>query len=192
MSTTGPSSGIDLIKRMQTGWDLAHQFIMFDHVKHIKNWTTLGAHMYDPIHCKIMTICVCDMKSETAEHQKQMWRSLLLVMERHGYKKIEFAGFMADSVQANFNAMWKIFGSGDKIVPMIGKERTCHFHWSMALDRLTRQHIKLELQAMHKRLCHKYWKCKSKAVANTAMEAIRAWWYSSGGVSESELKEMND
>ena len=62
----------------------------------------------------------------------------------------------------------------------------------MALDRHTRQHIKLELHAIHKRLCHEYRKCKTKAAADSAMEAIRAWWYSSGGMSESGLKEMND
>ena len=45
---------------------------------------------------------------------------------------------------------------------------------------------------MHKRLCHEYRKCKTKAAADSAMEAIKAWWYSSGGVSESGLKEMND
>ena len=174
MSTTGLGSGVDLVKRMQTGGNHTHQFIMFDHVKRIKNWTILGAHVYDPIHYKVMTIYICGIKSETVEYQKQMWRSLLLVMERHGYKKIEFARFMANSAEANFNVVWEIFGSRDKIVPMISKERTCQFHWSMALHKLIRQHIKPKLQAMHKHLCYEYQKCKSKAAADTAMEAIRA------------------
>ena len=148
--------------------------------------------MYDPIHCKVMTICVFDMKLEMAEHQKQMWRSLLEVMERHSCQKVEFAGFMADNARTNFNAVHEIFGFDDKTIPVAGKERTCQFHWLMALDRHTRQHIKPELQAMHKRLCHEYRMCRSKVTANSAMEAIRAWWYSSGGVSENGLKEMND
>ena len=113
-------------------------------------------------------------------------------MEKHGVKKVEFVRFMADSAQANFNAVREIFGSGDKAIPMKDKERTCQFHWSMALDRHTRQHIKPELHAMHKRLCHEYHKCKTKAVVDSALEAIKAWWYSSGGVSESGLKEMSD
>ena len=121
--------------------DLALQFVMFDHVKRIDKWTTLGAHVYDPVHCKVMTICVCDMKSEMAEHQKQMWRSLLLVMEQHGCRNVEFAAFMADNVQANFDAEWKIFGSSNKLIPMNGKECTCQFHWSTVLERHTRQHI---------------------------------------------------
>ena len=62
----------------------------------------------------------------------------------------------------------------------------------MALDQHTRQHIKPELQAMHKRLYHEYRMCRSKVAVDSAMEAIRVWWYSSGGVSESGLKEMND
>ena len=110
---------------MQPGGDLALQFIMFDHVKRIDKWTTLGAHVYDLVHCKVMTICVCDMKSEMAEHQNQMWRSLLEVMAQHGYQRVEFYVFMADSAQANFNAVREIFGSGDKTIPIAGKERTC-------------------------------------------------------------------
>ena len=192
MSIVDPSSGVDLVRQMQRGGDLELQWVMFDHVKRISHWTTLGVHVYDPTHCKVMTICVCDMKSEMADHQKQMWRSILAIMEKHGVKKVEFVRFMADSAQANFNAVREIFGSGDKAIPMKDKERTCQFHWSMALDWHTRQHIKPELHAMHKRLCHEYRKCKTKAAADSAMEAIKASWYSSRGVSKSGLKEMND
>ena len=165
---------------------------MFDHVKRINGWTTLGVHVYDPIHCKVMTICVCDMKSESAEHQKQMWQSMVAVMEKHGVFDVNFCGFMADSAQANFNAVREIFGSGDKSQPMENKERTCLFHWTMTLDRHTKQYIKPELQDMHKRLCHEYRKCKTKTDADIAMEAIKAWWYSFGGISESALKELVD
>ena len=58
---------------------------------------------------------------------------------------MNFKGFMADSAQTNFNSMRKIFGLEDKNVPMEGKERTCKFHWSMALNRHTKQLIKHEL-----------------------------------------------
>ena len=103
------------------------QRVMFNHVKRINHWTTLEVHVYDPMHCKVMTICVCDMKSEMVDHQKQMWRSMLVVKKKHGLKKVEFVGFMVDSAQTNFNAMPEIFGSDDKIIPMNDKERTCHF-----------------------------------------------------------------
>ena len=78
-----------------------------------------------------------------------MWRSLLQVMEAHGYSNITFKGFMADSAQANFNAVRIVFGSGDPKIPMENRERTCQFHWKMALERHTKQLIKPELQARH-------------------------------------------
>ena len=192
MSTVGPGSGVDLVRRMQKGGNLQSEFIIFDHVKRVLFWTTLGAHVYDLVHCKVMTICVCDMKSEMADHQKQMWMSLIAVMEKHGVKDVNFAGFMADSAQANFNVVREVFGSGDKTEPMLGRKRTCQFHWSQTLERHTKQLIKLELQEVHKRLCHEYCLCKTKANADAAMEAIRAWRFSSGVVSEGGLKELND
>ena len=169
MSTVGPSSGMDLMRRMQPGGDLALQFVMFDHVKQINEWTTLRVYVYNPIHYKIMTICVCDMKSESAEHQKQMWRSLLAVMEKHSILNVNFCGFMADSAHANFNAVREIFGSGDKSQPMENKDRTCLFYWTMTLDCHTKQYIRLELQDMHKCLCHEYRNCRTKTDADTTM-----------------------
>ena len=67
MSTIGPGSGVDLVRRMEPSGDLVLQFVMFDHVKQINGWTTLGIHIYDPIHCKVKTICLCDMKSKSTE-----------------------------------------------------------------------------------------------------------------------------
>ena len=130
MSTVGLGSGVDLVRRMQRGGNLEFEFIMFNHVKRVLLWTTLGAHVYDPAHCKVMTIYCCDMKSKMAEHQKQMWLSLISIMEKHGVRDVNFAGFMAESGHANFNAVCEVFGSGDKSKPMVGKERICQFHWS--------------------------------------------------------------
>ena len=75
---------------MQLGGDLELQYVMFDHMKCIDKWSTSGVHVYDPNHYKVMMIIVCDMKPEMAEHQKQMWKSLLLVMEKHGVKNLIF------------------------------------------------------------------------------------------------------
>ena len=72
MSTVGPGSDVDLVRQMQRGRDLELQWDMFDHVKCINHRTTLEVHVYDPTFYKVMTICVCDMKSEMADHQKQM------------------------------------------------------------------------------------------------------------------------
>ena len=100
---------MDIVCRMQKDGNLQSEFIMFDHVKRVPYWTTLGAHVYNPIHCKVMTIYCCDMKSEMANHQKQMWMSLIAVMEKHGMTDVNFVGFMASSIQANFNAIREVF-----------------------------------------------------------------------------------
>ena len=123
---------------MQKGGNLQSKFIIFDYVKRVLFWTTLGAYVYDPVHCKVMKICCCDIKSEMANLQKQMWLSLIAVMERHGKRDVNFAGFMAVSAQANFNVVREVFGFSDKTEFMLGRERTCQFHWSQTLERHTK------------------------------------------------------
>ena len=125
MSTVGADSGVDLVHRMQLGGDLQFAWIMFDHVKQVVGWTSLGAHIYDPIYCKVMTICVCDMMCKMADAQEQMWLSMLALLKQHRLEDVNFKGFMANNAQANFNAVRRIFGSGDKNIPKEGKERTC-------------------------------------------------------------------
>ena len=120
MSTLGAGSGVDLVRRMQPGGDLELAWIMFDHVKRVVGWTFLGAHVYDPVYCKVMTIAVCDMMCKMAKAQDKMWWSMLLVLDQHGVKNVNFKGFMADSAQANFNTVRRIFGSGDKNDSMDG------------------------------------------------------------------------
>jgi hypothetical protein len=41
-----PRNGMDLVKRMQPRRDLENAWLMFDHVKRIKEWTTMAYHMY--------------------------------------------------------------------------------------------------------------------------------------------------
>ena len=105
MSEIGPGSGVDLVKRMQAGGDLQCAWMMFDHVKRVKEWTTMACHVYDSLYCKVMTIAVCDMQSEDCTAQVLFWRNLNLVVQRHGVDDIQFKGFMADSAQANWNAV---------------------------------------------------------------------------------------
>ena len=191
VSTVGAGSGVDLVRRMQPGGDLELAWIMFDHVKRVAGWTSLGAHIYDPVFCKIVTIYICDIMYKMADAHEQMWLSMVSLLSWYGVKNVNFKGFMADSAQANFNAVRKIFGSGDKSIPMEGKEQTCQFYWSMALDCHTRQLIKPKLQARHIELCNDYWKCRSKADVDLAMVSIKAWWFSCGACSKSALKELS-
>jgi hypothetical protein len=97
----GPGSGVDLVKRMQPGEDLENVWMMFDHVKRVKQWTTMACHVYDSTYCRVMTIASCDMQSEDFDAQIVFWKNLNVVMERNGVVKPNFKDFMADNVQAN-------------------------------------------------------------------------------------------
>jgi hypothetical protein len=51
MSEVGPGSGVDLVKRMQPGGDLENAWLMYDHVKRVKGWTTMACHVCDSQYC---------------------------------------------------------------------------------------------------------------------------------------------
>jgi hypothetical protein len=146
MSEVGPGSGVYLVNRMQPGGDLEHAWIMFDHVKRVKNWTTMACHVYDSAYCQVMTIAVCDMQSEDVAAQMVLWKNLNDVMAKHGVPESKFKGFMADSAQANWNAIRMIYGSGDATIPMKDQERTCLFHWAQSLEKHTKADIRADLQ----------------------------------------------
>jgi hypothetical protein len=126
----GPGSGVDLVKYMQPGGDLQDAWIMFDHVKHVKKWTTMACHVYDSTYYRVMTIAICDMQSEDAAAQSVLCKNLNVVVAKHGITQPKFNGFMANSAQANWNAVQIIYGSGDAAIPMKDHERTCLFHWT--------------------------------------------------------------
>jgi hypothetical protein len=118
MSEMGPGSRVHLVTRMQPGGDLEDAWIMFDHVKRIKHWTTMACHVYDSAYCCVMTIAVYDMQSEDASAQMVLWKNLNDVMARHDILEPKFKGFMADSAQANWNDIRVIYGSGDATISM--------------------------------------------------------------------------
>jgi hypothetical protein len=62
----------------------------------------------------------------------------------------------------------------------------------MALERHTKQFIKLELQSEHIQLCQEYRKCLIIGVADSKLASIKAWWFLSGAISESGLKELTN
>ena len=69
MSEVGPGSGVDLVRRMQPGGDLENAWIMFDHVKRVKGWTTMATHVYDGTYQRVMTISCCDFQWEDKDAQ---------------------------------------------------------------------------------------------------------------------------
>ena len=190
MSEVGPGSGVDLVRRMQPGGDLANAWIMSDHVKRVKGWTTMAAHVYDGTYQRVMTISCCDFQSEDKDAQVLFWQNLNHVMARHGIPHPNFIGFMADSAQANWNAVRIVYGSGDPKVPMEGRERTCFFHWKQSLEKHTKSYIKHELQDQHRHLCLQYRNASSMSEAETRYLAIKAWWASSNCTSEEGLKHL--
>jgi hypothetical protein len=167
MSEVGPGSGVHLVNRMQPGRNLEHSWIMFDHVKRVKNWTTMACHVYNSTYCRVMTIVVCDMHSEDAAAQMVLWKNLNDVMARHGGPEPKFKGFMADSAQANWNAVRVIYGSGDATIPMKDQERTCLFYWAQSLEKYTKAYIRADLQHQHQQLCRQYKNAASASESKT-------------------------
>ena len=137
-----------------------------------------------------MTIAVCDMQCEDTEGQVIMWRCLNRVMEKNGLPNPNFKGFMADSAQANWNAVRIVYGSGDPSVKMIDRERTCLFHWATSMKQHTERLIKRDLQNQHVKLCRDYKAAKTLDEAESRYLQIKAWWYSSGAASEESLREL--
>ncbi len=111
-------------------------------------------------------------------------------MGRNGVEAPQFQGFMADSAQANWNAVRIIYGSGDPKVHMEGHERTCYFHWTQSLEKHTKQYIVHELQDQHRHLCKQYKDARTMAEAETRYWAIRAWWASAQATSEVGLGHL--
>jgi hypothetical protein len=65
-----------------------------------------------------MTITICDMQSEDTTAQSVLWKNLNVVLAKDGVPEPKFKGFMADSAQANWNAIRVIYGSRDSAIPM--------------------------------------------------------------------------
>jgi hypothetical protein len=97
MPEVEPGSRVHLVNRMQRRGDLEDTWIMFDHVKCVKHWTTMACHIHDSAYCRVIMIAVCDMQSEDIATQMVLWKNLNDVMARHSIPEPKFKGFMADS-----------------------------------------------------------------------------------------------
>jgi hypothetical protein len=177
MFEVGPGSGVHLVNRMQPGGDLEYVWIMFDHVKRVKNWTTMACHIYNSAYCRVMTIAVCDMQSEDAAAQMVLWKNLN-DMGRHGVPEPKFKGFRV------------IYGSGDATIPIKDQERTCLFYWVQSLEKHTKADIRADLQHQHRQLCRQYKNAASASESETQYLAIRAWRLSPGATSEEGLSRL--
>ena len=111
-------------------------------------------------------------------------KNLNFVMAKSGVPNVNLKGFMADSPQANWNEVRTIYGDGDPSLSMVAHERTCLFHWSTSLDKVTQKYIKPFLQFQHKQICKDYKDVKIMDDAETKYHVIRSWWLSPGTTSE--------
>ncbi len=50
-----------------TKGDFITYWVMFDHIKRMHDWTTMGAHVYDSSYYYLLTITLCEMKEEDLE-----------------------------------------------------------------------------------------------------------------------------
>ena len=150
----------------------------------------MACHSYNSRYCGVMTIVVCDMQSEDCEAQCIMWTCLNEVMARHGLKPVNFKGFIVDSAGANWNAVRKIYSSGDPHTMMEDHEQTCLLHWLTSLNRHTDNYIKSEFQEQHRVICEQYKDSKTSTEAEVRYVAIKVWWQSSGTADESSLKQL--
>jgi hypothetical protein len=98
-------------------------------------------------------------------------------MAKNGVENTNFKGFMADSAQANWNAVLIIYGSGDPKVPIENRERTCLLHWTTSLKRHTQKYIKPDMQDQHSCLCKQYKDSEMMDEAESRYLAIRPGGY---------------
>jgi hypothetical protein len=88
----GDGNRCDLVKWMLLGGGLQIAWIMFDHVKRVKEWMTLIGHVYVPIYCKMMTNVVCDMQFKDTYIQCVLWWKLNNLMAKNDVPNTNFKG----------------------------------------------------------------------------------------------------
>lgn len=101
------------------------------------------------------------------------WENLNAVMIDHTGKSANFFGFMADEAGANWNAIRSVYNNGDK---MVGKERSCLFHWKDNLRVHTQKYIYAQHMEKHNEMCERWRTAPTKEDALVQFRKIRAWW----------------
>ena len=101
-------------------------------------------------------------------------------MERNDVVEPNFKGFMADSVQVNWNAVRVIYDNGKKEDRMDDREITCQFYWTQSMVKYTEKYIPEELWEQHKKMCHKYRTARTMDETESMYHGLRAWWYPPG------------
>lgn len=120
--------------------------VIFDHIKHRKDSTTLTCHVYNSKCRKVSTIMWCGMQFENGTTQILLWENLNFVMAENGVSNTNFKGFKVDNMLANCDVVMKIYGKGGPNMLVMGCDHTRLFRWSQSLDKVTHKYIKTSLQ----------------------------------------------
>lgn len=129
------------------------------------------------------------MKEEDTESQMLFWNQLNLVVEQAAKVKANFFGFMADEAQANWRAVRAVYNSGTDN-EMIGRERSCLFHWEQSLNIHTTKFVFKESQREHKDMCERWRTAGTKDEALAQYRTIRQWWRT-GKVRDADIPAMD-
>lgn len=88
---------MDLVKCKQIKEDIKNSWIMFDHFKHLKDWTTLAHHVYNSKYYKVLTIVCCNMQFKGGVGHIVFRKILKIVIVRNRVLNVNFRGFMVDN-----------------------------------------------------------------------------------------------
>ena len=80
MSMDLPWSGVNFVKRGPFDQDTENSWIIFDHIKRLKDYTTIVCHVYNNKYCNVLMIACCDMQYEDGVAPTLSWETLNLVM----------------------------------------------------------------------------------------------------------------
>ena len=94
--------GVDFVQIMQSGGDLQDAWVT--------HYTTFACDIYDSRYCKIMIIALCDMMSEIHDAQAYLRHGFNDIIVGHSLSQRQLQGFMADSVESNWNFICEIYG----------------------------------------------------------------------------------
>jgi hypothetical protein len=187
MSTKGPGSGLDLVRRMQPGGDLEDSWVMSDVMHRMldDNWCTMSAHVYDHFYRGLCTIFVCELASEDTASLQFAWKTMKRVCEQNGLLDVQFCGFMADNAAAGWNAIRNEFWGGKVNTH---RERSDSFHWAQSVERV-KTFIVFNKRSDHKELLESLRDAGNFILAYRIFERIKKWW-NEGNALPGKVKEL--
>jgi hypothetical protein len=102
------------------------------------------------------------------------------MMAKHGVPEPKFP----NNAHVNWNAVRVTYDSGDAMIPIMDRKRTCLFRWIQSLEKHTKEDILVDLQDQHRQLYRQYKNEASPSKSETRYLSIQAWWLSSRATPE--------